>query len=97
MVNLDPEVLLCRPVFQPISPQNVLGPEVILPPVQDIAFLLDELNEIPLCPILQFVQVLLKGSTTLRCISHTSQFCVICKLAEASLCLSVQVINEDIR
>lgn len=41
--------------------------------VQDSAFLLVELCEIPLCPILQPVQLPSNGSTTLSCISHSSQ------------------------
>jgi len=97
VVTLDSEVLLCRAVSQLISPHEVLGTELISPPAKDTAFPLVELNENPLCPVLLFLQVPLKDSTSLWYINHTSRFCIICKFAEASLCLSMQVINEDIR
>jgi len=57
-------------------------PGVVPPQVQDPALALIELHEVPLCPTLQPVQVSLNGSTACQCIQHTSQFCVISKLAE---------------
>jgi len=58
------------------------------------ALALVELHEISLCPALQPVQVLLNGSTAFRCISYSSQFCVISKFAEGTLCPFIQVIDE---
>jgi len=51
-------------------------------PRQDFAFPLIKLHEVPLEPVLQLVKVPLSGSTTMWCFSHSSQFCVICELAE---------------
>ncbi|KAK4810833.1 hypothetical protein QYF61_008805 [Mycteria americana] len=64
--------------------------------VQDFALPLVELHEVPVSPFLQSVQVPLDGSTTLWHISHSSQICVISKLAEGTLCLIIQIINEDV-
>ena len=47
-------------------------------------------------PFLQPVEVPLDGSTTLGRISHSSQLCITCKLAEDMLCPISQVINEDV-
>ena len=47
-------------------------------------------------PILQPVQVPLDGLPSLRCIDHTTQLGVICKLAEGSLDAIIYVIDEDV-
>ena len=65
---------------------------VIPPQMQNFV----ELREVPLSPILQPVEVPLNGSTTIWCISHPSQFCIICELAEGALCPIVHIINEDV-
>ena len=54
-----------------------------------------ELHEILVNPFFQPVEVLLDGSTTLQCISQSSQFGVIRKLAEGTLYLIIQIIGED--
>lgn len=41
------------------------------------------------------VEVLLDGSRTLWCISLSSRYCVICKLATGALYPTIQVIYED--
>ena len=46
---------------------------------------------------LQPVKVPLDSSMTLWLISHSSPFCVICKLAQGALCPIVQVINEEVK
>jgi len=53
--------------------------------VQDPALALVEFHQVPLCPTLQPVQVSVNGSTACWCIHHSSQFCVISKLAEGAL------------
>ncbi|PKU36748.1 rna-directed dna polymerase from mobile element jockey- hypothetical protein [Limosa lapponica baueri] len=65
--------------------------------VLDFVVLFVELHEIPLSPILQPVQTPLDSSTATCCISQSSQFCVICKLAESVLYTIVQVINKDVK
>ncbi|XP_029866698.1 LOW QUALITY PROTEIN: zinc finger protein 704-like [Aquila chrysaetos chrysaetos] len=50
----------------------------------------------PLRGSLKPVEVSLGGSMTVRCISHSSLFCVTCKLAEDALCPIVQFSNEDL-
>jgi len=44
----------------------------------------------------QPVQVFLNGSTTIWCITHFSQFCVVCLFDEGALCPVIQLINEDL-
>jgi len=68
---------------------------VVPPPVQDPSLALVELHQVPLPRILQPVQVSLNGSTAFWCIYHSSQFCVISKLAEGTLCPFIQVIDEE--
>lgn len=56
-------------------------------------------------PLLNFIRLLaahfpsllfsLYGNTILLCISHSSQFCTICELAEGAFCTIIWVINED--
>jgi len=68
---------------------------VVPPQVQDPALALVELHQVPLFPALQPVWVLLNGSTAFWCIHHSSQFCVISKLAEGTLSPFIQVIDEE--
>jgi len=70
--------------------------EVVPPQVQDFAPFLCELFEVPVSAFLQPTEVLLDGSTTLRCISYFSHFCIISKLVEGTLCPVIQMINADV-
>jgi len=63
--------------------------------MQDFAFTLVQLDEIPLYPILQLVKLPLNSSTMNWHISQSTQFCITCELAECALCSFTQVINED--
>lgn len=47
-----------------------------------------ELHEVPVDSLLQTLEVPLNGSTTHQCISHLSQFCVICILTRVRSALS---------
>jgi len=79
----------CFPVGQP-------GYNEIIPPRgQEFVFPSVELHESPLCPFLQHLEAPLNDSTTIWSIKHSSQFCIICKLAEGVLCPIFQLINED--
>ncbi|PKU40540.1 b- and t-lymphocyte attenuator [Limosa lapponica baueri] len=49
---------------------------------------------VPLCPALQPVQVMLDSSTALWSVSQPSQFGIISELAEDTLCPLIQVIDE---
>jgi len=60
-------------------------PGVVLPQVQGFAHLFVELHEVLVSAFLQPVPVPVDGSTALWCISHLSQFCVICKPGEGTL------------
>lgn len=51
-------------------------------------------NFIPLCLFVQLVKVSLIGSTTIWCIKHPFQFCVIYTLAKGALGTIIKVINE---
>ena len=90
----ESQALFCKAAFQLGGPQQVRVPEVV--PPQDFALPLVELHEVPASPFLQPVEVPLDGSTTLWPISQSSQFCVICKLAEGTLWPIIQIINEDV-
>lgn len=68
---------------------------IIPPKVQGLAFVFVELHEVPIDLFLQTFQSPLDGSITLRCTSHCSQFCAICKTAEDTLCPIVQIITKD--
>ena len=96
LVHQDHQGLFCKAAFQPFGPQPILVHEVIPLQVQDFVFSFDGLHEIPVSPFLQPVEVPLDGSMTLWCISRSSQFCVISKLAHGALCPIIQIINEDV-
>ena len=63
-VHQDPKPL-CRAAFQLVGSQPVLVPGVIPTQMQDFAFSLVELREIPLILIIQSVKVPLNGNTIL--------------------------------
>lgn len=64
--------------------------------MQDLVVDLVELNEIPVYPLLKFVQVLpLNGSLSIRCVNHATQLGVICKLVECALDVTVSVTVEN--
>lgn len=55
-----------------------------------------ESHEVLMGTLLKIVQVLLDGVSFFRCINNSTQFCLICKLAEGELDLTVCVIETDI-
>ena len=70
---------------------------VVVPPqAQDFTLALVKPHHVPLCCILQSVQVLLNGSTAFWAVSHSSQLCTISKHAEGGLCPFIQVTDEDV-
>ena len=69
---------------------------VIPPQVQDSTLAIVKLHQVPPCPTLQSVQVLLNNSTAFFCVSHSSQLCIISKLAEGGLYPFLQVGVEDV-
>jgi len=82
--------------FQLDGHQHGLVHGIFLSPVWDFALSLSELHQIPVNLFLQPVMVFLHGSMTPWHISRLSQFYVICKLAEGTLCPIIQIVNEDI-
>ena len=93
--NQNTLVLLPR-APEEVVPQLVLMHVVIPPQVQDTTLALVKRHQAPPCPTLQSVQVLLNGSTTFRCVSQSSQLCIISKFAEGALYFFIQVIDEDV-
>ncbi|KAK4828650.1 hypothetical protein QYF61_000298 [Mycteria americana] len=81
----------------PFIPQPVLIPGVALTHVQDLALGLAEPHEVHMGPLLELIQVPLDGILSLRNVSHTTQFGVMCKLAEGALNSTVYVIDEGIK
>lgn len=59
-------------------------------------FPLVELCDVCVRPFLQPVEVPLDDHMTLWCIGYSSQFIVICKLAESGLSPTIQIVNEDV-
>lgn len=64
--------------------------------VQNFTFPFVVLLEIPLGPVLQPVQVPLKGSTTISCTSHSTQFYIMCKLAEGTPAVSFNPLSSAV-
>ena len=73
----------CALSFQP--PAGAGGPGAWLQP-----------QEVLLGLLLKPIQVSLNGILSLRCVDPTTQLCVICNLAEGALCLTVDVIDENV-
>ena len=96
-VHQDSQVPFCSTAFHLVSPQPLLGHGVITSQGQDFALPFYELHVIPASPFLQPVKVPMDDSMTLRCISCFLQFCVICRLAEGTVCPSTGVINKDFK
>ena len=78
------------------GPQHTLVCRVVPHQVQDFALLLAELPEVSVSPFLQPVKLTLDGSMPLWHV-HSSQLCVIGKLAEGTLCPIVQITEEDVK
>lgn len=87
---------LSKSTFQVFIPQHIQLPGFIPSQMQEFIFPSVELHEIHVSPFIQPVKVPLKGSTTLWCVSHSSQFHIIYELAVSALCPSLWVINEDV-
>ncbi|GAB0193852.1 mitochondrial enolase superfamily member 1 [Grus japonensis] len=94
-IHQDPQILCSKVAFQLVSHHHVLMPGVVPPQVQDFAFVLVELHEVPVGSFLQPLEVALDGSMILWFINDTCQCCVISKIAEGALCPIVQIIRED--
>ena len=70
---------------------------VVIPtPVQDSTLALVKPHQVPLCSTLQSIQVSLNGSTAFWSVNHSSQLCIISKLAEIGLYHIPHVSNEDV-
>jgi len=94
IVRQDPPVLFYKASFQLVGPQYWLL-ELFLPTCRTLTFPLLNFMRFLYCPFLQPVKVPLDGSTTLWCINRSSKFGLICKLAEGTICLVIQIINEE--
>lgn len=82
-----PFLLNCFPVWWPLTCTDAF------PLVQGFALLFGKLRKAPVSPIL-LPDVPLDGSTTLWSVSHSCQFCVICKLLQVTVPI-IQIINEE--
>jgi len=78
-----PKSSLAGLLSSPSSPQPVLIPGVAPTQMQDVVHVLVEPHEVHTGPPLKPVQVPLAGIPSLRHADHTTQRCVICKLAES--------------
>lgn len=72
-------------------------PGIVPIQVQDFAHLLVELAKILVSPFLQLVEIPLEVCVALSWVSHSSQFCAICKFTEGALYIFVQIVNEDVK
>ena len=80
-----------------LTTQHVIVHGVIPSRTQDLAFPLVELHDVPVSPFLLHVEVPLNCSTTSWCISHSSQFCTICKLSDGALYPIILIIIEEVK
>ncbi|PKU42183.1 neuronal acetylcholine receptor subunit alpha-4 [Limosa lapponica baueri] len=71
-------------------------PKSLSAELQDPTPILVEFHQVPLSPTFWPVHVSLYGSKAFWCVSHSSQFCIISKVAEGTLCPLIQVIDEYI-
>ena len=97
VVHQDTQVLLCRDCRHQITPQPVVMHVVIPPQVQDSTLAAVRPHKVSPCQTLQSVQILLNDSTAFRCVSHSSQLCIISKLAKESIPLSkslMKILNK---
>ncbi|PKU34140.1 hypothetical protein llap_15555 [Limosa lapponica baueri] len=90
-----PPSLSLQSCFKPFIPQPVLILGVALTQMQDPALGIVEPHEVHMGPLLKPVQVPLDAIRSLRCVNHSTQLGVICKLAEDVLDPTVYVIDED--
>ncbi|KAK4814944.1 LOW QUALITY PROTEIN: hypothetical protein QYF61_006888, partial [Mycteria americana] len=93
-VRQDPQVLFRRAALDHIIPQSVLKPRIAL--TQDPALGLVEPHEVHRGPLLQLAQVPLDDIPSFLHVNCTTQLGVDCKLAEGTLDLAVNVVDENI-
>ena len=67
------------------------------PHAWDLVFLFVELYEALVSPFLQPLEIPLIVIMPTWCISHSSQFSIICKLAEGALCPIIQITDKDVK
>lgn len=85
LVSLSAPSSIFQSFFPAVCSQQVLEPGLVPPLMQDLVLLV-ELHEAPVIPFNQPAEAPWQTS-------HSSQFLVMCKLAEGTLCL---VLNEDV-
>jgi len=84
-IHLYPQVLFDRTALHPFIPQPVLIVRVFMIQMQDLALGLVDPHEVHIGPLLELVQVLLDGISSLRCVDCITQLDVICKFTKVSL------------
>jgi len=94
-IHQYPQVLLSKAALNTFISQPVLIAEVALTQVQDLALGLVEPHEVHTGPLLELVQVPLDGILSFWCVNCTTQFGVVCKLAEGALDLAVYLTDEN--
>ena len=94
-VHQNTQVLLLRALLQQLIPKPILILMVIPSNMQDSTLASVE-PHLVCCSALQFVQVLLNGSTALRCVSHSSQLCITGMLTKGGHYPLIKDVDEDI-
>ena len=94
-VHNDPQVLFGRAALKKFFSQSVYVSEIASTQVQHLALGLVELHLVHIGSLFKLVQVPLGGVPSFYCINCTTQFSVICELAEGVLDPTVYVINKD--
>ena len=92
-IHQYPQVLLGRAAVYAFMLQSVLILGVALTQVKHPALGLVESHEVHTRPLLELVQVPLDTIPSLRCVNHTTQLGVICKLAESALDLTMSLMT----
>ena len=95
--NEHPQIFLFCASFQPLCLKSVEMHEVGVTKVQDSALGFVEAHTAVLSPLIQPVQIPLKGLPTPAWIDTSSQLDVICQLTKDVLNLLIMIINKDIK
>lgn len=91
------QVFLCRAALNQIGTQPALILGIGLTQMEDFALVLAVLHEVHLHPFFQPAQVPMDDTPSLWSIDQTTQFGVICKIAEGALQSIICIINEDVK
>lgn len=84
LLHQESQILLCKAPFQPAVPSMYWCKRLFQPRCRTWHFALIPFHKVPVSLFLQPMNTSLNGSTILWRIIHSSEFCIICKLAKCN-------------